>query len=61
LRHVTVAERSVEARLGYELDPQHRGFLLHANGWRAFKQRVDVFGVDDFVGGPPASRSSDYL
>jgi hypothetical protein len=30
-------------------------------GWRAFKQRVDVFGVDDFVGGPPVSRSSDYL
>jgi hypothetical protein len=53
--------RSVEARLGYELDPQHRGFLLHANGWRAFMQRVDVFGVDDFVGGPRAARAAALI
>lgn len=49
--------RSLEARLGYKLDPQHREFLLHANGWRAFEQRIDVFGVDDFVGGPRAARA----
>lgn len=48
---------ALEARLGYELDSQHRAFLLHANGWRAFEQRVDVFGVDDFLGGPRAARA----
>jgi hypothetical protein len=49
--------RSLETRLGYGLAPQHREFLLHANGWRAFKQRVDVFGMDDFVSGPRAQRA----
>lgn len=48
---------TLEAQLGYELDPQHREFLLHANGWLAFKQHVDVFGVDDFTGGPRAARA----
>lgn len=49
--------RVLEARLGYALDPQYREFLLHANGWRAFEQRVDIFGAEDFLGGPRAVRA----
>ena len=49
--------RSLEAQLGYGLDRQHTEFLLHANGWRAFKQQVDIFGVDDFLGGARAARA----
>jgi hypothetical protein len=26
--------------------------LLHANGWRAFFQSIDLFGTEDLVGGP---------
>ncbi|MBR8657004.1 SMI1/KNR4 family protein [Achromobacter sp. Marseille-Q0513] len=48
---------SLEKRLGYALDSQHRAFLLHANGWRAFSQHIDVFGADDFEGGPLAARA----
>lgn len=55
------ALRSLEAQLGYGLDPQHREFLLHANGWRAFMQYVDVFGVDDFLGGARASRAASLI
>ena len=50
--------QALEGRMGYGLDPQHRAFLRHSNGWRAFKQRVDVFGIDDFVGGPRAARAA---
>lgn len=53
--------RSLEARLGYALDLQHRAFLLHANGWRAFMQYVDVFGADDFEGGPRAARAIELI
>jgi hypothetical protein len=53
--------RALEARLGYGLDSQHRAFLLHANGWRAFMQDVDVFGVEDFMGGPRARRAAELI
>jgi hypothetical protein len=53
--------RSLESRLDSKLDSQHRAFLLHANGWRAFKQHVDVFGVGDFMGGPRAARASELI
>jgi hypothetical protein len=53
--------KGLETRLGYALNPQHREFLLHANGWRAFMQHIDVFGVDDFLGGPRAARASEVL
>lgn len=49
--------QALEVRLGYGLDAQHRAFLMHANGWLAFMQDIDVFGVDDFVGGPRAERA----
>ena len=55
------ALRSLEARLGYSLNSQHRTFLLHANGWRAFKQHVDVFGVDDILDGPRATRAAALI
>jgi hypothetical protein len=47
----------LEQELGYPLDSQHRQFLMNANGWRAFMQHVDVFGVGDFKGGPRAARA----
>ena len=50
--------RTLEAQLGYSLDPQHQEFLLHANGWRAFQQDIDVFGLEDFLGGLRAERAS---
>lgn len=53
--------RSLEVRLGYALDPQHREFLLHANGWQAFMQYVDIFSVDDFIGGPRAVRATELI
>lgn len=52
---------SLEVRLGYALSSQHREFLLHANGWRAFMQNVDVFGVNDFEGGPRAARAIELI
>lgn len=53
--------QALEERMGYGLDPQHRAFLKHANGWRAFEQHVDVFGIDDFVGGPRAERAAALI
>lgn len=53
--------RFLELRLGYSLDPQHRQFLLHANGWEAFEQYVDIFGVDDFAGGPRAANAIQLI
>ena len=53
--------RSLEARLGYELDPQHRDFLRHANGWRALMQDIDVLGIEDLVGGPRATRVAELV
>jgi hypothetical protein len=51
----------LEARLGYRLDAQHRAFLLHANGWQAFTQYIDVFGTPDFMGGPRAARAAELI
>lgn len=48
---------SLEQMLGYHLDPQHRQFLLHANGWQSFMQDIDVFSVDDLKGGGNAARA----
>ncbi len=53
--------RFLEARLGYALDPQHREFMLHADGWQAFRQHVDIFSVDDFGGGPRAVRAAGLI
>ncbi len=61
---VAVTEDQVwllESELGYKLDAQHRAFLLHANGWRAFTQHVDVFGIGDLVGGPRAVKAIELI
>ncbi|MDQ6798295.1 MAG: SMI1/KNR4 family protein [Actinomycetota bacterium] len=42
----------VEAHIGESLDPSHRAFLLHADGWPAVHQTVDLFGSADLRGGP---------
>lgn len=53
--------RTLEARMGGPLDPQHKEFLLHANGWRAFMQSIDVFSLDDFLDGARAQRAVDLV
>ena len=53
--------RSLEARLGHPLDSQHREFLRHANGWRAFMHHIDIFGVDDYVGGSRAMSAMELI
>ncbi|MFJ8532333.1 SMI1/KNR4 family protein [Streptomyces sp. NPDC093591] len=42
----------VEARRGVTLDSQYAEFLLHADGWPAFMQDVDLFGTSDLLGEP---------
>lgn len=52
---------AVEIALGYSIDSQYREFLLHANGWKAFEQNIDIFGVDDLVGGLRAHRATELI
>ncbi len=42
--------KRLEAHLGEALDPAYRAFLLHADGWPAFYQTVDLFGSDELMG-----------
>jgi hypothetical protein len=51
----------VDDHLGEPLDDQYRQFLKHANGWRAVVNDVDLFGVDDLLGGPRADRAASQL
>ncbi|WP_312319862.1 SMI1/KNR4 family protein [Stenotrophomonas sp.] len=53
--------REVEHKLGHALDGQFRNFLLYANGWRAFKNGVDLFSTSDLLGGVRAERARDIL
>jgi SMI1/KNR4 family protein SUKH-1 len=39
-----------ERTLGFDLDEDHKEFLLHADGWDAFLQDTDLFGTSDFLG-----------
>lgn len=41
----------VEGELGEKLNSQYREFLLHADGWPAFYQAVDLLGTGDLSGG----------
>lgn len=52
---------SLERRIGYSLHPMHREFLLHANGWRAFKSQIDVLSVEDLIDGDRAVRVLDLI
>ena len=40
----------VEAYLGHPIDKYYRDFLLCANGWRRFRQHIDLFGTEDLLG-----------
>ncbi|GAB7044760.1 MULTISPECIES: SMI1/KNR4 family protein [Catenuloplanes] len=40
-----------ERAFGERLPAVYRSFLLHANGWRGFYYDVDLFGLDELVGG----------
>lgn len=53
--------RSAEHALGFSLDAEHRAFLGHADGWKAFVQDFDVFGVADLLGGPRHQRALEML
>jgi hypothetical protein len=53
--------KSVEAHLGEALDPDYLAFLLHADGWLAFYQTVDLFGSDDLMGNHRFHRATEML
>ena len=53
--------RAVEARLAEPLDPSYRAFLLHADGWPAFYQTVNLFGSDDLIGRRHGLRAAEVL
>lgn len=53
--------KSVEAHLGEALDPVYRAFLLHADGWPAFYQTVDLFGSDDLMGNDRWHHATEML
>ena len=52
---------ALESELQHSLDPEHRQFLLHADGWQAFMQRVDILGATDLVGGNRRDRAEELL
>lgn len=52
---------AVEAHLGEPLDPAYRAFLLHADGWPAFYQSVDLFGSGDLLGGDRSHHAAEML
>jgi hypothetical protein len=52
---------AVEGHLGEPLDPGYRAFLLHADGWPAFFQTVDLFGSEDLVGGHRGRHAIEML
>lgn len=53
--------KSVEAYLGEALDPAYRAFLLHADGWPAFYQTVDLFGSEDLMGNDRQHHATEML
>ncbi len=53
-------ERCEEA-LGFSLDPEHRDFLRHANGWKAYFHDVDIMSTHELVEGPLYERASELV
>jgi len=51
----------IEAQLGEKLDAQLREFLLHAGGWPALFQAIDLFGPEELAGGPALRRARELL
>ena len=41
---------AVERSIGKSLNPDHRAFLKHANGWTEFSGGISLFGTNDFLG-----------
>lgn len=39
----------VEDYLGYKLDKEYKSFLKHADGWKGFKQTIDLFGTKELL------------
>ncbi|MFI7602545.1 SMI1/KNR4 family protein [Actinoplanes sp. NPDC049681] len=44
--------QAAEAVVG-PLDARHRTFLKHADGWKGFLQKIDLFGTAQLMGAPP--------
>jgi hypothetical protein len=52
---------SAEAALGFEIDNGYRDFLLHADGWPAFYQSVDLFGTPELLGNERMRQAQQML
>jgi len=64
LPHVAATEASlveVGRQIGEPLDASYREFLMHADGWPAFYQTVDLFGSDDLLGGPKFEHATEMM
>jgi hypothetical protein len=53
--------KAVENNLREALDPEYRAFLLHAAGWPAFWQTVDLFGPQELLGGGAFGYATEML
>jgi hypothetical protein len=53
--------RDVERHLNETLDPAYRDFLLHADGWPALYQSIDLFGSHDLMGGDRFRHATEML
>lgn len=50
-----------EAELGEPLPAAYRRFLARADGWSAFYQAVDLFGLEDLSSGKRRARALSFL
>lgn len=53
--------RQVEQHLGFAIPADFFSFLLHANGWPAFYQAVDLFGTDELLGNETKRHAEEAL
>ena len=54
------ALREMERVVGRPLDPEYLSFLLHADGWPAFLQDIDLFGSND-IGSEVLSQAREVI
>ena len=52
---------AAEAHVGEPLDPIYRMFLLHADGWPAIYQTVDLLGSADLTGSERGRHADEML
>jgi hypothetical protein len=50
-----------EQALGYQLDPQYRGFLERANGWEKFYHDFDLMSAGELVAGAKLDHARKLL